>query len=315
MGQASRTQCITKVAFLAATAFCGGVALAGAPVGKEAPAFHLVKGKLHSTPIQVTVTMANVTFEHSTRQTSVGAMLRELGVPLSPKLAVRPALESPLHHKNKVVLPRLVREKMTFPTHLAAPVRTVRRVVGPEAKMADGYQEVLKEGREGQGDLVSIYYFQNDELLGYTEVTRVKHPPQEHLVVVYEKSNTQLAGDGVFFNTNFKARRKDPGMAIPEGAPPARFRHKLTMTATAYTSNDPGVGTRTAMGWRLRKGIVAVDPRRIPMGTRLYIKGYGYGVAADTGGAIKGNKIDLAFHTTRSAFQFGRRKVEVYVLD
>ena len=71
MGRASRTQCITKVALFAAATLWGGAALAGAPVGKEAPAFHLVKGKLHATPIQVTVTIANVTFEHSTRQTSV----------------------------------------------------------------------------------------------------------------------------------------------------------------------------------------------------------------------------------------------------
>ena len=81
------------------------------------------------------------------------------------------------------------------------------------------------------------------------------------------------------------------------------------MEATAYS----GGGT-TASGMAAAVGRVAVDPRVIPLGTRLYIEGYGYAVAADTGGAIKGNRIDLFFETYDEAISFGRRKVTVYVL-
>jgi 3D (Asp-Asp-Asp) domain-containing protein len=91
------------------------------------------------------------------------------------------------------------------------------------------------------------------------------------------------------------------------------------MVATAY---DPGPGSCgasadgiTAIGMRAGKGVVAVDPRMIPMGARLHIEGYGYAVAGDIGGAIKGNRIDLGFHSRRQALQFGRRKVVVRVLD
>lgn len=99
------------------------------------------------------------------------------------------------------------------------------------------------------------------------------------------------------------------------GKKPATFARKLTMEATAYTTQDPGCGLYTARGNRLRKGLVAVDPRVIPLGTRLYIPGYGYAVADDTGGAIKGHKIDLAYESRSEALQFGRRMIEVYILE
>ena len=85
--------------------------------------------------------------------------------------------------------------------------------------------------------------------------------------------------------------------------------------ATAYSAFDPGVGTRTARGNPVRRGIIAVDPRFIPLGTRVYIPGYGEAIADDTGGAIIGNKIDIAFDTYEEVIQFGRQHIEIYILD
>lgn len=98
-------------------------------------------------------------------------------------------------------------------------------------------------------------------------------------------------------------------------AAPSRYNRTLTMTATAYTAYDDGNGNYTYRGNFLRKGLVAVDPTIIPLGTRLYIEGYGYAIADDIGGAIKGNKIDLAYENRQDALQFGRQKVTVYVID
>jgi len=66
---------------------------------------------------------------------------------------------------------------------------------------------------------------------------------------------------------------------------------------------------------RAGKGVVAVDPRVIRLGSRLYVEGYGFAVAGDTGGSIKGKRIDLGQNTYRHAKQFGRRKVVVHVID
>lgn len=90
----------------------------------------------------------------------------------------------------------------------------------------------------------------------------------------------------------------------------------LNMNATAY-SPDPaenGGYSVTALGTPLRRGVVAVDRRVIPLGTKLYIEGYGYARAEDTGGAIKGNRIDLLFNTKAECRNFGRRTVKVYIL-
>ena len=83
------------------------------------------------------------------------------------------------------------------------------------------------------------------------------------------------------------------------------------MEATAYTHT----GNRTATGINPYRGVIAVDPKVIPLGTELYVEGYGYGEALDTGGAVKGNRIDLFFETKSEALNWGRRDVQVYILD
>ena len=97
---------------------------------------------------------------------------------------------------------------------------------------------------------------------------------------------------------------------------------RLEMNASAYTARfectgrrpgDPGFGI-TATGVPVRPGIVAVDPNVIPLGTKLYVVGYGYAIAADTGGAIRGYKIDLFFESLEDALAFGRRNIVVYIL-
>lgn len=88
----------------------------------------------------------------------------------------------------------------------------------------------------------------------------------------------------------------------------------MAMVATAYSGDCAGCGGRTASGRPAGYGVVAVDPRVIPLGTRLYITGYGLAVAGDTGGAIVGNRIDLGFGSERQAMLFGRRAVTVYRL-
>jgi 3D (Asp-Asp-Asp) domain-containing protein len=105
-------------------------------------------------------------------------------------------------------------------------------------------------------------------------------------------------------------------------APEANAERVLEMTATAYApgpqDNDQW-GTKTHIGTEVRPGIIAVDPRVIPLGSRVMIKypdGHKeYAVAEDTGGAIKGRRIDVAKWTVGEAKQFGIKAVKVYVLE
>lgn len=91
------------------------------------------------------------------------------------------------------------------------------------------------------------------------------------------------------------------------------------LVATAYSPDvrdcwpySEGV---TAIGLRAGYGVAAIDPRVIPLGTRIYVEGYGYAIAADLGGAIRGRRIDLCFDTHDEAKIFGRKRVKVHLLD
>jgi uncharacterized protein YabE (DUF348 family)/3D (Asp-Asp-Asp) domain-containing protein len=88
----------------------------------------------------------------------------------------------------------------------------------------------------------------------------------------------------------------------------------LSMLATAYTAQCSGCSGTTATGTRAGFGIVAVDPSVIPLGTRMYIPGYGRAIAGDTGGDIRGRRIDLGFESNDAALAFGSRPVQVYLL-
>ncbi len=96
---------------------------------------------------------------------------------------------------------------------------------------------------------------------------------------------------------------------------PANYKKVIAMTATAYSA-----GGTTASGLPAQWGVVAVDPKVIPLGTKVYVETadgkyiYGTAIAADTGGAIKGNKIDICVNTRKEAYAFGRRTVNVYIL-
>lgn len=107
------------------------------------------------------------------------------------------------------------------------------------------------------------------------------------------------------------------------------YEKSIVMSATAYDLSYESIGKKpgdayygiTASGTKARAGVVAVDSSVIPLGTKLYIKSldgsedYGFAIAEDTGGAIKGNRIDLFMDNHQKALEFGRRKVKVYILE
>ena len=93
----------------------------------------------------------------------------------------------------------------------------------------------------------------------------------------------------------------------------------ISVEATAYTAYCSGCSGITATGIDLKANpyekVIAVDPNVIPLGTKVFVEGYGHAVAADTGGAIKGNKIDIHVPTKDQAYNWGRKVVEVTILE
>lgn len=163
----------------------------------------------------------------------------------------------------------------------------------PDSTLIRGNEEVDQEGRNGLNRLLVREKYHNgikvgEEIVQTTQLVRARD---------------QIVREGT----------AEPVAQHSVGLRP--YSQVLYMEASAYLPSDGGGSGYTALGIPARYGVVAVDPNIIPLGTRLYIPGYGEAIAADTGGAINGYMIDLCMEDYYQAIAFGRRTVEVYILD
>jgi 3D (Asp-Asp-Asp) domain-containing protein len=157
----------------------------------------------------------------------------------------------------------------------------------------------VRPGADGLRKVVYEVVLDGDREVTRTAVSSIvtKEPSPE---VIYVGTSASATGRGRYGARGYFAGRR-----------------VVTMVATGYDPSPASNGgtTRTSTGIKVGHGLVAVDPRFIPMGTKLFIEGYGHAVAADVGGAIKGNRIDLGHDTARGARNVGRRTVRVHILN
>ena len=230
---------------------------------------------------------------HSSAAT-VGALLAEQRIAMSSSDEVSPALHvAPLPH-DVVRVVRVdawtVREKLSI-----APATRERAVPG----LALGTTRTVDPGRAGLRE--ATIRFVRREGSGTTRTvlaSRIIRAPRPR---VLERGIAEYQSLAHVAEQGFTSAIHLAGTA-------------LQMIATAYTAGCYGCSGITATGAHAGFGIIAVDPRVIPLGTRLYIPGYGRAIAGDTGGAIHGHRVDLGMNTVAQALRFGRRAVTVYVL-
>ncbi len=157
-----------------------------------------------------------------------------------------------------------------------------------DKKLSQNTAKVVVQGKEGVASLsYLVLYLGNKEISRKLVYVKILKEPVDTVIKIGPRS-LKLASRG---NSRI-----------------------LKMKATAYTPGH-NCDTCTAIGLTAKRGVVAVDPRVIPLGTHLHIKGYGHAIAGDTGSAIKGFRIDLCFDTLAEAKAFGRRTVEIELLD
>ena len=106
-------------------------------------------------------------------------------------------------------------------------------------------------------------------------------------------------------------------VSTPVSTPVPSTGKTIVVSATGYSTAQPGLSTHTATGINLLQNpmVIAVDPRVIPLGTMLEVPGYGVAIAGDTGGAIKGNRIDIHFPTVGQALSWGRKTITIKILN
>ena len=191
--------------------------------------------------------------------------------------------------------------------HVSSWVERVRQPVAPPTmhqlsfNLGVGRVKVLRKGTPGEREISYLVTRQADRNAVPRRAilaNRILRKPAPRIIAAGIGDYSSLAA--------FAKKGYDGTIQLAKAA--------VSMVATAYTANCYGCSGYTKLGNRAGHGIVAVDPAVIPLGSHLYIPGYGSAVAGDTGGAIRGNRVDLGFNSNADAMQFGRRSVTVYVL-
>lgn len=247
---------------------------------------------LHQVQYHVTFYGNGKPLDVETSAKTVGEALREQGITLKPQDVIVPSLSTPLSDGMEIDL-GLVEQK----------VKELKKIV-PYDTHTD-YTDTMNVGeiidvdlgKDGLADQQIESFFLNGQEAFEKVVKSTILVPVKNAKVI----------EGTALRQKLYSLKKR-----------AQVKKVITLEATAYYPGPedtwPYASGTTASGLKAGYGVVAVDPRVIKLKTLLYVEGYGFAIAADKGGAIKGKKIDLCFDTYEQAVQFGRKKVQVYLL-
>ncbi len=227
-----------------------------------------------------------------TTSATVADFLTQQGIKLNELDRVEPSLTAPISKNGVVNVIRV--EKVTDVVEEPVQYAVVTK---KDENLEKGQEKVVTLGRHG---LVSKQF--EVVLENGKEVSRK---------LMNEQSITKKQDKVVAVGT------KDLAVQVSRGGTETGTEYYVT--ATAYTAYCNGCSGRTATGLNIRANpnmkIIAVDPRVIPLGTKVYVEGYGYAVAADTGGGIKGYIVDLLMPSKEEAYRWGRKKVKIKILQ
>lgn len=235
-----------------------------------------------------------------TNSDNVEQMLNEEGIKLGEQDKISPAKGELIKSGLKIVVTRFNTkiEKKVEPIQFATEVKK-----DPDLK--EGQKKVVQEGAAGEKEVsVKIVYQDGKEISRTVVQEKVTKKPTSKVIVMGTLKTMALSRGGSISYS-------------------AKYRMKATAYTESYKDTGKQPGDRyfgiTASGTRVKRNpegysTVAVDPSVIPLGTKLYINGYGYAIAEDIGGAIKGNKIDLYFNSDSHVHNWGVKYVDVYVI-
>lgn len=199
--------------------------------------------------------------------------------------------------KNMVIDLTSITEKKTTKTETIAYDTEIRE--NPD--LEEGKEKVLQEGEDGELSIITKENYSGAKLISSEVVGELVTKEAKNKIIERGTKKEELP---------IVELKKEPANVTVSAA----GNNSLNVVATGYTPGDPGCTGITYTGTKASRGTIAVDPKVIPFGTKLYIPGYGYGIAADTGGAIKGNKIDLCYETRAEALNWGIKNITVYVV-
>lgn len=260
---------------------------------------------IYESAFQVELTSDGEQHELWTTSTTVADFLERESVTLGELDRVEPDLETRLGEESEVKVIRV--EKVTDVVEESVAFGTVTR---KDNELRTGTEKVVQSGENGKVNKhYEVVLEDGEEVSRELVKTETVKEGKDRIVAV----GTQPAP------TVSRGSSSSSSSAGSSSSGEARSGRTLTVTATAYTAGCSGCSGITATGINLNKNrnmkVIAVDPNVIPLGSRVYVEGYGEAIAGDTGGAIKGNKIDVHVPTKSDAFRWGNRTVKVTILN
>ncbi len=256
----------------------------------------------------VTVDYHGETMEVAASEETVGELLTRLNIYPGENDVLSAPLDKKVYDGMALRIREIFQEEQTYTVAIAHDTSYCYSDALPE-----GMEQVMTVGKDGEKLCTALVTYVNGQETEreVTSQTVTVNPVTEVIAVGTGLRQSGIAEGGVVIDENT--------ITLPTGEV-LTYTDTMQVRASGYTHTDAGCDMITYTGTTVRIGTVAVDPRYIPYGTRMFIVSndgsyiYGISVAEDCGGAIKGDRVDLYFPTTAECFQFGRRDCTVYFL-
>lgn len=250
--------------------------------------------------VEVQIAVDGKDLKLQSAEDSVEAMLQAEGIKLGEVDRVSPSKEEKLKDGLKVAVTRVDSKivKETQPIDFAT-------VVKKDDEMEKNVTKILQDGVAGEKVISTRVVVENGKEISRQVVseTITKQPVDKIMSVGTLGVFTASRGGKVYYTKSLRARATAYTADYDStGKGPGDSGFGITASGTTAKRNSSGYSS------------IAVDPRIIPLGTKLYVEGYGYAIAEDTGGAIKGNSIDVFFDSASEVYNWGVRSVNVYIV-
>ena len=251
---------------------------------------------------EITVAVDSQVLHAQTYGEPLREVLDSMNIQLGEQDLINHPLDMPTQSGLYVKITRVTEERITY-----SEVIPSEKTVFHNSVMYDGQETILEEGSDGEASVTSKITY-NDGVEVSREITNytVSTPSVDSVVIASAENPTMpVMGENNTLTTS--------------GGAQLSYSKVIDGMGTAYTCE--GYTGHTATGAVAKVGRVAVDPRVIPLGSKLYIVSqdgtyvYGYAIAEDTGGLVKGNRVDLYMDTYDACINFGYRPITVYVVE
>lgn len=237
--------------------------------------------------------------------TTVGDFLKHQQVKVDSSDKVKPDLQTPLTAVSDISVTRIKKVTDVVENTLDYAVVTKN-----DSSLQKGKKKVLNPGQEGKVKKVYAVTMKNGK-----EVSRKLVDTK----TVQKKENRVVAVGTKVYSQTSHSYSSSSGSSSGSGSAGGSAAKQFYVSSTAYTASCSGCSGFTTLGLNLKTHpnakVIAVDPSLIPLGSRVWVQGYGYAIAGDTGGAIHGHKIDVFFPTKSGAYGWGSRTVLIKVLN